>query len=338
MFRFIQVFFLVMVDTKKRNSIKMSIQLEYQEDFSSGVKRLMIKECQTALESIEEADQEEEKHDAVHEARKAFKKIRACLRLVRDEVDYYSEENKWFRDRGREISDIRDATANIEALNKLKKQYDSELYKNSFSDLRKSLLNQRKEMADQVFRTENRLENIHDAVEKKVKEIPNWPLDIQSFEDIRPSIKRTYTRGVKGLRNSLENGEIKDYHEWRKRVKYLRYQIDILNRLWPQVFETFEDELHDITDLTGFLHDMHNLQHSSQKLDDPFSDEKERILFYALTDKQQKYLKNHALLKGRKFYTDSPSKFCDQFEVYWKTHQEEIKNEQFPETQYLEYS
>lgn len=316
----------------------MSIQLEYQEDFSSGVKRLMIEECQTALNSIEEADQEEEKHEAVHEARKSFKKIRACLRLIRDEIEYYSSENKWFRDRGREISDIRDATANIEALDELKQQYDSDLYKNSFNDLRKSLLARRREMADQVLHTEKRLKKIHDTIVEKIKEIPGWPLDIQSFEDIRPSIKRTYARGLKGLHDSQENGDIEDFHEWRKRVKYLRYQIDILNRLWPGVFETLEDELHDITDLTGFLHDMHNLQLSAQKLADPFSNEEERILFYALTDKQQKHLKKHALLKGRKFYTDSPKKFCDRFDVYWETHQQEIENEQLPDTKYLEYS
>jgi len=337
MIHFITLFFKVIVDNKG-NSFRMSIQLKYHEDFSNGLKRLMIEECHTASESIENAETEEEKHVAVHETRKAFKKIRACLRLVRDEIDFYSEENKWFRDQGRKISDIRDATAHIEALSELKEQYDSELYENSFSDLRKSLIDHRKDLAEQVFRTENRLSKIQKDVREKVKKIPGRPLDIQSFEDIRPSIKRTYTRGVKGLQSSLEHKKIEDFHEWRKRVKYLRYQIDILNRLWPQVFETLEDELHDITDLTGFLHDMHNLQNSTQKLDNPFSNKEERILFYALTDKQQNYLKKHALLKGRKFYTDSPSDFCDRLEVYWDTHQEEIQNEQLPETNYLEYS
>ncbi|MDX1641630.1 MAG: CHAD domain-containing protein [Balneolaceae bacterium] len=316
----------------------MSIRLNYQEDFSEGLKRLMIEECETALENIEKADDEESRHEAVHEVRKAFKKVRACLRLVRDEIDYYSEENKWFRDQGRIISDIRDATADIEALAELKEQYESELYKNSFKDLREGLLTYRKELADQIFREENRLNEIRNDLLEKVEKIPSWNLDIQSFEEIRPSIERTYGRGLNGLQESIKEGKIEHFHEWRKRVKYLRYQIDILNRLWPQVFKTLEDELHDVTDLTGFLHDMHNLQNSARRLDDPFSDEEERILFYALSDKQQEYLKKHALLKGQKFYIDSPSDFCDRFEVYWNMHQKEIQNEQLPDTEYLEYS
>lgn len=316
----------------------MSIQLNYQEDFSDGLKRLMIDECRTAIASIKAADDKESRHEAVHEARKAFKKIRACLRLVRDEIDYYSEENKWFRDQGRKISDIRDAAADIEALDELKNQYDSELYENSFNDLKKSLLEYRKKLADQIFRKENRLENIQEAVKKKKERIPGRPLKIDSFDDIRPSIKRTYSRGVNGLQRSLESSDIEDFHEWRKRVKYLRYQIDILNRLWPQVFKTFENELHDVTGLTGFLHDMHNLQESAERLGNPFSDEEEKILFYALSDKQQIYLKKHALLKGRKFYIDSPSEFCDRLEVYWNMHQEEVQNERLPKTKHLEYS
>lgn len=316
----------------------MSIRLGYQEDFADGLKRLMIDECKTAIESIEAANEEESMHKAVHDARKAFKKIRACLRLVRDEIDYYSEQNKWFRDQGRKISDIRDAAADIEALDELKKQYNSELYKDAFSKLRKNLLHYRKKLADQVFRDENQLHHIREDLSEKKKEIEFWQLEIQSFDDIRPSIKRTYRRGIDGLEESAETEKIESFHEWRKRVKYLRYQIDVLNRLWPKVFETLEDELHDITDLTGFLHDMHNLQESADKLDNPFSDEEERILFYTLSDKQGTYLETHAILKGQKFYIDSPSKFCDRLEVYWKTHQEEIQNTKLPKRKFLEYS
>ena len=149
----------------------MSIQLKFDEDFSEGLKRLMIEECQTAMTNIENADSEEKHHEAVHEARKAFKKIRACLRLVRDEIDYYSDENKWFRDRGREVSDIRDATAHIEALDLLKEQYESELYTNSFNELRKALVQHRSELAENIFRKESRLETLHESVGKKMEKI-----------------------------------------------------------------------------------------------------------------------------------------------------------------------
>ncbi|MDR8392558.1 CHAD domain-containing protein [Aliifodinibius sp. S!AR15-10] len=304
----------------------MSIQLAYTEDFSIGLKRLMINECNTALDYLKKSDTMDEKHKAVHETRKAFKKIRGCLRLVRDHIEYYKKENAWFRDLGREISGIRDRTANIETLNVLLEQYDSQLYEKSFNVLEDELQQDREKVAKKVFREENRLEKIRKSVEKKIKAISGWPIDIKTFDDIRPSIKRTYKRGRKGLQNSKKNGGVEDLHEWRKRGKYLRYQLDVLNRLWPQMFETLEDELHDITNFTGTFKDLHNLHLAIKQLGEPFTDETEKLLFNAIVEKHRRLMKEHALMKGEKFYFDTPGDFCDRIELYWNIHQQEISN------------
>jgi hypothetical protein len=76
----------------------------------------MIEECQTALKYLSQAETEDKKHKAVHENRKAFKKVRACLRLICDHIDFYGQENKWFRNLARRISGVRDATAHLETL------------------------------------------------------------------------------------------------------------------------------------------------------------------------------------------------------------------------------
>lgn len=313
----------------------MSIQLDYNEEFSKGLKRLMIEECKTAIRYLGKASKDEEKHKAVHEARKAFKKIRACLRLVRDHIDYYHEENRWFRDRGKEISDIRDATANIEVFFVLKNQYDFELYENAFNTLLKKLKQKRKKLIKPAFHNNNILAKLRNAVEKKADSIPGWPLDIQSFDDIYPGIKRTYKRGLKGLKNARKTEEVKDFHEWRKRAKYLRYQIDFLNRLWPQVLEAYEDEMHDITDLTGTINDLQNLRFTIRKFVNPFESREEKMLFDAILQKHENLMKKHSLLKGRKFYFDSPSDFTDRIETYWEIHQEEIKTENLPEPDHI---
>jgi CHAD domain-containing protein len=147
----------------------------------------------------------------------------------------------------------------------------------AFNAIEKQLRSYRKELAKKVFDQEKRLESIQEALKKKLETIPGWPLKIQSFADLRPSIKRTYKRGCKGLQRSLEQGNVEDFHEWRKRAKYLRYQVDVLNRIWPPVLETLEDELHAVTDFIGTLNDLDTLQHSIQKMDSPFDDREEEM-------------------------------------------------------------
>ena len=56
--------------------------------------------------------------EAVHEARKDMKKLRALLRLVRDELgeDVYRRENDCFRDTARTLSGLRDAEVMLATL------------------------------------------------------------------------------------------------------------------------------------------------------------------------------------------------------------------------------
>lgn len=315
----------------------MAIQLEHKEDFNEGLKRLVIEECKTADQAIQSASTTDERHLAVHETRKAFKKIRACLRLVRDHWDDYKEENIFFRDLGRRISEIRDASSHIEILDGLKEQYGSQLYNNSFHQLRNDLLEYRDELARRDFQHQNQLEKISSKLHSKIERIPGWPWDVKNFHDIRPSLKRVYKRGRKGYFTSSETGEVKDYHEWRKRIKYLRYQVDVLNRLWPRFMEALEDEMHEMTDFTGQLHDLHNLKQTVEQRNSPFASAEEKALFFSLMEKQEEYMRKHALLKGRKFYHKSPGRFVNDLEIYWETHHRAQDEHYLPQSKHLEY-
>src|SRR5919108_2255386 len=59
--------------------------------------------------------------EAVHEARKDMKKLRALLRLARDELgkDTFSRENACFRDAARELAGTRDSDVMLETLGAL---------------------------------------------------------------------------------------------------------------------------------------------------------------------------------------------------------------------------
>ena len=45
-------------------------------------------------------------------------------------------------------------------------------------------------------------------------------------------------------------------HEWRKRTKDLRYALELLEPLWPDVMEAFAAEVDDLADLLGEDHDL----------------------------------------------------------------------------------
>lgn len=309
----------------------MSIQLAPSEAFFPGLRRLVLAECQNALDYLRQAQTATERHEAVHEVRKSFKKIRAAIRLVRDAVPFYHETNAFFRDEARKISTVRDATSNLETLDALEKQYASVLKPDAFAPLRQILVAHREELSQEAFDQRQHLQTIQAALEQRMVEIEKWDCAIDTYAQIRPSLRRVYKRGYAGLHRARSSGESEDFHEWRKRAKYLRYQIDILSRIWRQVMEAWEDELHDLTDLTGLDHDLHNLSATLRDRDPAALETPPGLLLPALITQQQQLAKTHALLLGERFYQRDPDAFCDALEVYWDNYRRESERVGLPD-------
>jgi len=103
---------------------------------------------------------EEERHEAIHEARKRCKKVRAALRVVRPVLDGYREAYVHFRDTTRIISDLRDATAHIETLDAIEKRRGPALDRQELGALRQAVVIER----DRLGREQNiddRLDHPH---------------------------------------------------------------------------------------------------------------------------------------------------------------------------------
>src|SRR5207249_4922754 len=79
--------------------------------------------------------------ESIHSARKRFKKIRAALRLVRDDLgdDVYRRENHCFRDAAQPLTQIRDATVLRDALDKLLDYFSRQVRHATFQGVRDAL-------------------------------------------------------------------------------------------------------------------------------------------------------------------------------------------------------
>src|SRR5919201_4778965 len=91
------------------------------EAMPDGLRRIARGRIDHAVDELRgETDSSAE--EAVHEARKDMKKLRAVLRLARDELgdEVYRRENECFRDAGRRLSGVRDADVMLETLRGLK--------------------------------------------------------------------------------------------------------------------------------------------------------------------------------------------------------------------------
>ncbi|MDX1629408.1 MAG: CHAD domain-containing protein, partial [Fulvivirga sp.] len=272
-------------------------------------------------------------HHVIHEIRKNFKKIRAALRLIRDHVDFYKPENVFYRDLVILVSYIRDATSVIEASNLIYKQHSKELYKNAFSSWFSFLQKRRDKLAKKILPKENALEKIRKDLEKKLPQISDWDINIKHFDNIKPSIGRVYQRGKDAYEKVLETKDPADFHEWRKRVKYLMYQLEMLRRIWPDLLKTWEDELHKLSDCLGTDRDLFMLDNLIAGNEDKFKNDDNHYLLKSLIDEHRQQLQNHALLLGQRLYSLPTEHFSQLLESAWKAFDQELSPDIMPRKQ-----
>ncbi len=297
------------------------MSLKIAESFELGWKRIIQEQVDYAIKQLKE---NQDRHDAIHEVRKVFKKVRAALRLTRSDIKYYKRENIFFRDKGKIISKIRDYTSIQEALAKLEETNTQAKHQPTFNALLMGIVEKREELEEQVLKKDHTLDKLQESLEKKQEEIKSWPVKINGFKTIGKGIKKVYKRGLKASDKARNSRKTADFHEWRKRAKYLQYQIIMLKPLWPDFMDAWGSEIHDLTDLLGHEHDLALLESIIKEDKLSFPSPEEEGWFYDQLHQMQKEMRVKAILQGKRCYSEDTDQLLKRLENYWKIYQEEV--------------
>ena len=295
----------------------MSYRLELDEPPEDGIRRIATEQADQALGDLR--GEEEDLNEAVHDARKRFKKIRAVLRLVRKEVgeEHFKRENACFRDAGRALAEVRDDWVLTETLDDLRERYEDELSPGAFEGLRARLGERYDATARRVLVEEDRLEEVAVKVAAGRQRIQDWPLD-PGFRALLPGLGKVYRRGRKRMEDAFEEGTFEAYHEWRKRVKYLWYHVRVLRHAWWDVMDGWADSVHDLSDLIGESNDLSELRIALEEDPNLEAEEPERELLLALVDRRREELRESTRPLGQRIYREKPGEFVARVRDYWE--------------------
>jgi CHAD domain-containing protein len=298
----------------------MSFELNPDESLRKNTRRIMRDQMDKALEYLTEPH-EGSRDEAVHEARKSFKKIRAVLRLVRPVMDEksYREENTCFRNAGRPLTEVRDAKILIETLDRLAEHFKEHIVGRSFDDIRRALQHNLRAVRKRVLDEQNAFAVLAEAVRQARGRIKAWADVPNKWLAVGEGLKDVYRRAGDAHEEAIVDPTVETLHEWRKQAKYLRYQLEILRPICPERMEELAQEADRMGDLLGDDHDLAVLR--QMLTDDPgrFGDEGDREVLLALIDRRRAELEQEATLLGRRFFQDSPGDFTRRLKGYWKT-------------------
>jgi len=290
----------------------VTYRLERGEPLDAGLRRIAREEVERVIASLrDDADIQE----GVHDARERLKRVRAVLRLLRDGLaeDGYAPEHAFYRDLGRDLSELRDAGVAIDTLEGLRPHAPAAAGP-AFPEVRDRLSTRLAETARRHLDEERRHERVTAALEGSVDGIAGWPIGSDRFETIAPGLRRVYRRGRRALASAYAGPGHEPLHEWRKRVKDLWYQVRILEGVWPPVMGGLSDSLHGISSALGDATDLSVLERRIREMDPP--DAARRALLETLAARRAE-LRELAQPLGLRIWHESPGRFVRRVGAYW---------------------
>jgi CHAD domain-containing protein len=293
----------------------MSYRLIRHETISDAIKRIVVEQIDKARTGLESPPGSQD--DAIHDARVCFKKIRAVLRLVQSEfdADTFRQENMCYRDAGRRLSAVRDAAALREAFDKLIDRFADQLATDAFAELQQSI---KKSSASKQPEKKNAMLAVAKMIAAARRRVEHWPIQQEDFSALEQGLKHVYKRGRQGFASAWAQPTVENFHEWRKDVKYLRYQIRILKPTWPGTLKGIEDELDRLGEYLSEDHDLALLRQRALEPAEQTDNRMDIEAVIALIDRRRGELQGEAKSLGDRLYAEKPRAFAARLGAYWQ--------------------
>ncbi len=304
-------------------------RLGANESLPAGLKRLTTMEMARASSWF--YDGEEAFPTAVHESRKSTKRVRSVLRMIRFEIgeQIYRYEDAWMRDTARMVAPIRDAYAIADSFDVLDRIYGHLLVEGVLEEVQSRLRFQRNRVETRAMEDPQLVTTVVERFEKAHGRYSNWPTDPSSrtvygaavrdeFAAISPGFNKTYDEGRRQMVHAYKVPTPENFHEWRKNVKYLRHQMELMTPLWPEVVVGMAITFERIGEMLGQDHDLALLTKALDENLNICPDTVQRSLIRALANQRRADLQTAARILGRRVFAEEPESITGRLDVYWE--------------------
>jgi CHAD domain-containing protein len=227
--------------TREHRSRESHFGLLAGERLGEGLRRIALEQLDLTIALLQGGAGEGSAERAVHEMRKSLKRLRALMRLLEDELgeQAFARESALLRDAGVRLAQARDAEVLVKTLDELLKRHPRKLVRRRGVQRLRARLQRERDGAAQLALTESATRaGVLDDLRGLRGRVADWQLaDPGGIEAVEPALKRLYREGMqrrrKAKRASGERARTRTMHEWRKRVKDLRYAAEMLDRARP---------------------------------------------------------------------------------------------------------
>jgi CHAD domain-containing protein len=251
---------------------------------------------------------------AIHDFRKAFKRWRAALRLIAPVVGPEADAMRIAaRDIAREMASARDGAAALEALSDLGEAVPGVSARSRATiEGRLTLLGASAEAASLTPDFKQRIVALLDQATNAVE---RWPIEKFDCEEATRQLTATYRRVRDGEPEDWSTAPAEALHRLRQRIVEHRYQMELVDSLWPKMMKLWISESQRLRDRLGAHQDLHVLSRLTGP-HQPLAYWRSRLTA-PIAQRQAVHVEAARRLAGRLF-AEKPKAFRSRIAALWK--------------------
>jgi CHAD domain-containing protein len=224
----------------------MNVRIKTGERLSDVLERIVTEQLDLAADALERHDPVQ----AVYGARKAIKKIRAFLHMVRAAFpkNAFRAQNQSLAQAGHQLSPLRDVHVELRVLGVL-----TDARVPAARKLRRDLLRQEEPLMREIPSVKRAVGLVLADSRAKLK---SWPLDRVTPGVLADGFRRVYKKGRNAFQRVRKNPSPKNLHDWRKAVKALDHGLELMAILASRRFLRKLKRGRELGDVLGQGHDL----------------------------------------------------------------------------------
>lgn len=258
-------------------------------------------------------DPERSSADAVHDFRRAMKEWRALMRLLEPFIPDAERWRSEARDHARSLGHARDGQAALNAFDDLLKK-GMVLSERSTATVRSRIEALRGSEERAVLTPELR-DVIVGWLDSAAAAVETWPLDPFDFSAIAAQLTAGYRAARKRMPADWSQASDVDLHQFRQRVVDHRYQMELVEPLWPRFGRMWTEEAERLRDRLGKCQDLAVLERLTGP-HQPLAHWRSRMTPACAERRMQ--LSHRAARIARRLFAERPKAFRRRLETLWE--------------------
>jgi CHAD domain-containing protein len=291
----------------------VGFRLKSGESVSNDVRRIVLRQLDLAASELVSVG-DPESDEAVHDARRRVKKIRAIIRLIRPVLDKPFRSDPDLRRVSKMLAPVADGKGVIDTLNELLHRYRKQLPRKTAAAIRSDLIAREKQI-DRKAAQDGVLQEAKKTLRLERDRVKRWKLSEDGFRAIAPGLKEGVRRARDGMVTAWLHPTAGNHHTWRRHVKNHWFHVRLLQGRCNGGLQPYQ---HQLEALDGVLGEYHNLVLLHEVLvSDSTLSRREVARCLRIVERYQRALRRNAQVLGMRIYDEKPRRFVRRVKRLW---------------------